>query len=77
MSGPKKTILTVGFDQSFKFLATHFGHFRDPTTLVFFYDVISKMTAIERVDNERPFLKLHHRKKSRNGGILKMTKMCC
>jgi len=51
----KKTMLTVGFYQLFKFLATHFGHFRDPTTLVFFYDVISKMTAIERVDNERPF----------------------
>ena len=43
-------MLTVGFYQLFKFLATHFGHFRDPTTLAFFYDVISKMTAIERVE---------------------------
>ena len=56
-------MLTVGFYQLFKFLATHFGHFRDPTTFAFFYDVISKMTAIERVENGRPFWKLRHRKK--------------
>ena len=70
-------MLTVGFYQLFKFLATHFGHFRDPTTFAFFYDVISKMTAIERVENGRPFWKLRHRKKSHRCGILKMTEMCC
>ena len=50
----KMKMLSVGFYQLFKFLATHFGHFRDPTTLAFFYDVISKMTAVERVENGRP-----------------------